>query len=285
MGKKLRTLMSQEAVVAPFLVDGVQALLCRQEGFKAGYITGFGIASTLGLPDVGLVTLTQMGEKLRSLTAVCDLPFVVDADTGYGNYINAMFAVKEYERAGAAALHLEDQVWPKRCGYMAGKQVIPTEDAAAKIKAAVDARQDGDFIIIARTDALAVDGWNAVEDRLRTYTAAGADMVFVDGIKNIDDMAEYERRMGDLPAIFNNVARIALDKITRASCFRIILHPLAMSRAWAGYEQGLKLIKEGASDSTQVDYEAFNRIITLLGAPAYFALDKKYGAKLSGETS
>jgi 2-methylisocitrate lyase-like PEP mutase family enzyme len=193
-----------------------------------------------------------------------------------------MQTVKEYERAGAAALHLEDQVWPKRCGFMAGKQVIPKVEAVSKIKAAVDARQNPDLVIIARTDALAVDGWNEVEDRLRAYMAAGADMVFVDGIKNTDDRAEYARRMGDLPAIFNNVARIAREKIVQAPCFKVILHPLAMAGAWAGFERGLELIKEGSSDSTQVDYNAFNRIIGILGAPKYFAMDKQYGAQMEG---
>jgi hypothetical protein len=107
-------------------------------------------------------------------------------------------------------------------------------------------------------------------------------MVFVDGIKNTGDMAEYARRMGDLPAIFNNVARIAIDKITASPCFRVILHPLAMAAAWSGFEQGLSLIKADSSDSTQVDYEAFNRIIGILGAPQYFALDKKYGDYTKG---
>jgi 2,3-dimethylmalate lyase len=161
-------------------------------------MTGFGTAATYGLPDVGLLTLTEMADNVRKLVNSTEIPIIADADTGYGNYSNVMRTVQEYERAGAGALHLEDQVWPKRCGYMANKQVIPKNEAASKIKAAVDARRDPDFVIIARTDALAVNGWDDAENRLRSYVEAGADVVFVDGIRSAEDFKEYRRRLGDL---------------------------------------------------------------------------------------
>ncbi len=140
LGKKLRESMQTGAVIAPYVVDGMQAILTQAARFQAAYLTGFGTAATYGLPDVGLITMTQMCEKIRTITDVVEIPLVVDADTGYGNYVNVIKTVHEYERAGAAALHLEDQVWPKRCGYMLKKQVISKEEAATKIRAAVDAR-------------------------------------------------------------------------------------------------------------------------------------------------
>lgn len=277
MGKLLRENMQKGPVTAPFIVDGMQAILAKEGGFGAAYMTGFGIASTYGLPDVGLITLTQMAEKIRSIASAVDIPLIADGDTGYGNYVNVMQTVREYERAGAAALHLEDQLWPKRCGFMAGKQVIDKAEAVSKIQAAVDARKNEDFVIIARSDALAVNGWDDVEDRLRSYVEAGADMVFVDGVKTEADMEEYARRMGDLPAIFNNVPRLAMSRIQAHDCFKVIINPVAMAAAWTAYSKALETMLDDAEAQTEMDGSVFSRIVTLLGAPKYFALDKKYG--------
>lgn len=277
MGKLLRENMQKGPVTAPFIVDGMQAILAKEGGFGAAYMTGFGIASTYGLPDVGLITLTQMAEKIRTIASAVDIPLIADGDTGYGNYVNVMQTVREYERAGAAALHLEDQLWPKRCGFMAGKQVIDKAEAVSKIRAAVDARKNEDFVIIARSDALAVNGWDDVEDRLRSYVEAGADMVFVDGVKTEADMEEYARRMGDLPAIFNNVPRLAMSRIQAHDCFKVIINPVAMAAAWTAYSKALETMLDDVEAQTEMDSSVFGRIVTLLGAPKYFALDKKYG--------
>lgn len=276
-GKKLRESMKEDMVTAPFVVDGMQARMAEKAGFKACYVTGFGVASTYGLPDVGLITLQQMADKIRALSYSSSIPIVADADTGYGNYVNVMQTVKEYERAGAAALHIEDQVWPKRCGYMANKQVIPKDEAVGKIKAAVDARQDEDFIIIARSDALAVNGWDDVEDRLNAYVEAGADMIFVDGIRTLDDMKEYAKRFSDTPRLFNNVPIIPEKEVRKIGGFKIMLSPFAMAAAWKGYAEGLKALKTDTTPkSTSIDQGAFDSIIDLLGAKDYFALDQKY---------
>jgi 2-methylisocitrate lyase-like PEP mutase family enzyme len=279
--EKLKSLIRDGVVVAPFVVDGLQALMAGAAGCKAVYVTGFGAASTLGLPDVGLLTLTQMAEKIRAITSVCGIPVIADADTGYGNYVNAYQTVKLYEQAGAAALHLEDQVWPKRCGYMLDKQVIDKDEAVSKIKAAVDARTDGDFVIIARSDALAVNGWDDTEDRIRAYIEAGADMAFVDGIKNLEDVQNYVKRFKDLDVLFNNVPMIPFKKLqTLAPNFRIILNPFAMSSAWRAYETAVqKMLADDLPDASEMDQGAFNRVIGILGAPKYFAMDKKYAAR------
>lgn len=280
MGKLLRESMKKGPVAAPFIVDGMQAILAKEGGFGAAYMTGFGVASTYGLPDVGLITLTQMAEKIRTITSAVEIPLIADGDTGYGNYINVMQTVREYENAGAAALHLEDQLWPKRCGFMAGKQVIDKAEAVSKIRAAADARKSEDFVIIARSDALAVNGWDDVEDRLRSYMEAGADMVFVDGVKTEADMEEYARRMGDLPAIFNNVPHLAMSKIQAHDCFKIIINPVAMAAAWTAYANALETMMDDTEAQTELDSSVFGRIVTLLGAPKYFALDQKYGKQI-----
>lgn len=283
-GKKLRQSMQEEKVAAPFVVDGLQAIMAQAAGCKAAYMTGFGAASTLGLPDVGLLTLTQMAEKLRAITATSDIPLIVDADTGYGSYINVIQTVKEYERAGAAALHLEDQVWPKRCGYMLNKQVIPRDEAVTKIKAAVDARQDESFVIIARTDTLAINGWDDVEDRIRSFMEAGADMAFVDGIRNLEDIRNYTKRLAGIPLLFNNVPMIPMKKLEAlAPDFKVVLNPFAMASAWAAYETALKkIVTDDLPDVSRMDQNAFNRIIGILGAPKYFELDKRYAAGKEG---
>jgi 2,3-dimethylmalate lyase len=280
-GKKLRqSIQEEKMVVAPFVVDGLQAIMAQAAGCKAAYMTGFGAASTLGLPDVGLLTLTQMAEKLRAITAASDIPLIVDADTGYGNYINVIQTVREYERVGAAGLHLEDQVWPKRCGYMLNKQVIPKDEAVTKIKAAVDARKDESFIIIARTDTLAVNGWDDVEDRICSFMEAGADMAFVDGIRNLEDIQNYTIRLSGIPLLFNNVPMIPMRKLAMfAPDFKVVLNPFAMSVAWAAYEDALKkIVTDDLPDVSQIDQNAFNKIIGILGAPEYFEMDKRYAA-------
>ena len=279
--KKLRESIKEGLVTAPFVVDGMQALMAEKAGFGACYVTGFGVASTYGLPDVGLITMNQMCDKIRAISYCSEIPIVADADTGYGNYINVMQTVREYERAGASALHIEDQVWPKRCGYMLNKQVILTEEAVTKIKAAVDARKDENFMIIARTDTLAVHGWEDVEDRIHRYMEAGADLAFVDGIRTLEDVKEYATRLKDVPLIFNNVPIIPADALAEYKNIKIMLTPLAMAAAWSAYGQALGQIKAGATPkSDKMDQDAFNAFIDLLKARDYFALDKKYGADL-----
>ena len=275
--KVLRKTLRERDILVPYVVGGLQALMAQSSGCSAVYMTGFGAASALGLPDVGLVTMTQMCEQLRAITATSELPVIVDADTGYGNHINVAHTVREYERAGAASLHLEDQLWPKRCGYMAGKQVISKEEAVNKIKAAVDARRDPDFLIIARSDALAVSGWNEVEDRIKSYITAGADMAFVDGIKNLEDLKNYNTRLAGIPLLFNNVPMIPMKKLKSLGDFKIVLNPFAMSNAWAAYENALKqMLADDLPDANEIDQNAFNHIINILGAPKYFKLDQKY---------
>ncbi len=274
-GKILKDCMEKGRVIAPFVCDGVQARFAERNGFEACYMTGFGTASKLGIPDVGLLTLTEMAENARIIASCVNIPVIADADTGYGNYSNVIRTVREYERAGVAALHLEDQQWPKRCGYMANKQVIPKEEAVSKIKAALDARRDQNLIIIARTDALAVGGWHEAEDRARSFAEAGADMIFVDGIHE-DNLEEYYRRLGDLPIMLNNVPHIPMKKIDATGAFKLVIHPGPFSSSFKKYDEELQLLKKDGVVTLNKPFEVFNRLVDVLGAEEYFNFDTYY---------
>jgi 2,3-dimethylmalate lyase len=192
-------------ILAPGVYDGLSAKVAGAIGFDAVYMTGYGVAASLGYPDVGLTTLSEMAAKVATVAEASGLPVIADADTGYGNVLNVQRTVRAYQRAGAAALHLEDQVFPKKCAFFEGKRVIPAAEHAQKIRAACEARDGTDLVVIARTDALAVTGWSDVEDRVHAYREAGADVVFVDGIKTRDDLDNYVARIvaAGVPALYN----------------------------------------------------------------------------------
>ena len=196
-------LKSGKMVVAPFCLNALHAKIAEAVGFEAVYMTGFGTAAELGYPDVGLVTQTEMVLNARYMVNAVSVPLIADSDSGYGNPINVWRSVQEYESVGVSGIHIEDQVFPKKCGFFAGKLVIPAEEHAEKIRAAVDARRDPDLVIIARCDALAVNGWPDTIERCQAYIEAGADMVFVDGIKTVEDLHTYAREMKDLPRMYN----------------------------------------------------------------------------------
>ena len=201
---RLRELLErQEPLLMPFTYDGFTARIAEEAGFDAVYMSGFGTSMSKGMPDVGLLTQTEMVANASYIAQAVSVPVVADADTGYGNAISAGRTVREYERAGVAGVHIEDQVSPKRCGFFEGKQVIPMEEATQKIRAAVEARRDPGFVVIARTDALTVNGWDDVERRCRAYREAGADMVFVDGVGDLDALKTYAARLSGLPRMYN----------------------------------------------------------------------------------
>ena len=176
-----RLLQGPEILLAPGVADGVNARLVAEQGFKAVYMTGAGTTATrLGMPDVGLLTMTEMAERARNIAAAVKVPVVADGDTGFGNPLNVGRTVQAYERAGAAAIQLEDQVFPKRCGHMLGRRVIPAEEMVQKIKAAADAREDQDFVIIGRTDARTNHGLDEALRRGKAYAEAGADVLFIE---------------------------------------------------------------------------------------------------------
>ncbi|MFJ7947818.1 oxaloacetate decarboxylase [Streptomyces sp. NPDC096354] len=205
---RLRQLLNDPSIlVAPGAYDGTGARLVKQLGFQALYLSGFETAaSILGQPDVGYLSHTQMVERVTALADVVDLPLIADADTGFGNPLNVRRVVIAYERAGAAAMHIEDQTFPKRCGHMLGREVVPVDEMVQKIKAAVDARQDPDFVIIARTDARTAHGLDEAIDRGAAYHEAGADMLFVESPENEEEMRRIcEAFRGTVPLLSNQV--------------------------------------------------------------------------------
>ncbi len=186
----LRQLLnSKEILVAPGAHDALTARVIEKSGFKAVYMTGYGqAASVLGKPDIGLLSMTEMLDRARKFASAVNVPVIADGDTGFGNAITVMRTVEEYEAAGVAAIQLEDQIAPKRCGHMLGRKVVSLEEMVGKIEAAVAARKDPDFVIIARTDARTVHGIDEAIRRAKAYEAAGADVIFVESVENEEEM-------------------------------------------------------------------------------------------------
>ena len=179
---RLRQLLNGGSmVVAPFILNALHAKIAESVDFQAVYMTGSGTAAERGFPDVGLLTMTEMVTNAKYVADAVQVPVVCDADTGYGNPLNVQRTVREYQAAGVAGVHIEDQLFPKKCGFFDGKQVIPQDEMVQKIHAALDARTDPDFVIIARCDAYAVTGWQDAVQRCQAYAQAGADMVFMTG--------------------------------------------------------------------------------------------------------
>jgi carboxyvinyl-carboxyphosphonate phosphorylmutase len=197
-------LQKQEMIVAPGAYDCITARLIEQAGFTAVYMTGAGTAASLGYPDFGLVTMSEMVANAHRIASAVEIPLIADADTGYGNELNVFRTVREYERSGVAGIHIEDQVFPKKCGHLEGKEVIASEEYAAKIRAACAARRDPEFMIIARTDARAVAGFDEAIARANAALAAGADMAFVEAPQTIDEVAAVPRLVNG-PCLLNVV--------------------------------------------------------------------------------
>ncbi len=204
--KAFRARMNRrDAMIIPGAGNALTARVIADQGFDAVYVTGAGIANTyLGAPDIGLVTLTELVGTVSAIAEITDLPLVVDIDTGFGNAINTQRTVRMIERAGATAMQMEDQVFPKKCGHFAGKAVIPLEEAVSKVKAAVDAREDANTLIIARTDARAIHGLEAALDRAEAFVEAGADMTFVEAPTSVEEMQAITARLS-VPQVANMV--------------------------------------------------------------------------------
>jgi 2,3-dimethylmalate lyase len=273
--RKLRDAMGKGMVVAPFVYDALQAKIAERVGFEAIYMTGFGTAASRGFPDLGLLTMSEMVDNVRTIARSVNIPVICDADTGYGNPTNVWRTVREYEHAGAAALHIEDQVWPKRCGFLTGKQVIPLDEMVPKVRAACDARGNPDTVIIARTDALAVNGWDDVVHRTHAYREAGADLIFVDGIRTQDDLQNYSTRLKDLPLLYNgqlrNVAELA------SFGFKITIYSGTLMAYYESARNALTQLKQTGALAGELGGKAFGELIDLLGVEEVDARGKKYG--------
>lgn len=203
---KLRQLLQGPGIImAPGAYDCLTAKIIQQTGFPAVYMTGAGTSmARLGYPDLALATMSEMVANAADITAAVDVPVIADADTGYGGILNIQRTIRQYERAGVAAVHIEDQEFPKRCGHLDNKRVVSAAEMTPKIRAAVDARTDDDFVIIVRTDALAVTGWDDTMRRCDEYVAAGADVLFIEGLRSIEEAKAAGQRF-DVPLLYNFV--------------------------------------------------------------------------------
>lgn len=197
-------LRNGKLIAAPGAIDGITGRLIEQAGFSAAYMTGAGTSATLGLPDYGLLTMTEMVSNASRIVKAIGIPLISDADTGYGNELNVYRTVQEFEHAGVAAIHIEDQVFPKRCGHLDNKELIPLEDFVAKIRAASDARRSLDFCIIARTDARGVSGLDDAVERANAALANGADIAFVEAPQSVEEMQKIPRLVNG-PCLLNMV--------------------------------------------------------------------------------
>ena len=278
---RLREMLSKgKLIVAPGAYDALTAKLIEGAGFEAVYMTGYGTAaSMLGLPDIGLLTMTEMLMNARAIADAVQIPLIADADTGYGNPVNVIRTVREYEKAGAAAIHIEDQVWPKRCGHMSGKQVIPKNEMVAKVKAAVDSRKSKDFLIIARCDALAVEGWDAAIDRGLAYEAAGADIIFIEAPETVEQMERIPRLM-NAPCLINLGPRtpsLPVQKLEEMG-YAITIYPaLCLAATIRANMDSLGKFRETGHPPDFGDFlAAFIQFNQFIGVPRYNELEQKY---------
>ena len=273
---RLRQMLdSGPMVVAPFILNALHAKIAESVGFAAVYMTGAGTAAERGFPDVGLLTMTEMVANAKYIAGAVEIPVICDADTGYGNMINVQRTVREYEAAGVAGIHIEDQVFPKKCGFFEGKQVIPMEEHVQKIRAALEARRDPDFVIIGRCDAYAVTGWEDTVTKCRAYRDAGADMVFVDGIKTSEDLANYATDLKELPRMYNG--DLAPTQEVDALGYRLMI---CGSTIWLVYQQIRDAFSE-LKETGQVNPERYGTrwdVAGLLGLDQIYELERKYGS-------
>ena len=232
---RLRTLLGAgDVIVAPGVWDGLSSRLVARAGFSAVYATGGGIARSMGYPDLGLLSLSEIVDRLANIVEHAGVPVIADADTGYGNALNTQRAVREFERAGVAALHLEDQTFPKRCGHYDDKSVISASEMAQKLRAARDATGDADLVLIARTDALAIEGLDAAIARAHVYAAAGADVIFVEAPVSIEQIETIAHRVPQ-PKLINMFqgGKTPLVPVARLKAlgYQIVIIPSDMQRA------------------------------------------------------
>jgi len=248
-----RLLTEQPLVVAPGIFDGFSARAVEMSGYSAAYVTGAGASlSNFGLPDLGLITQTDMVDQIFRLAEATTLPLIVDGDTGFGGAANVVRTVKRYERAGAAAIQLEDQVFPKRCGHLDGKAVIDQKEFADHIDAACDARADHRFKIIARTDAIQPEGLDAAIERANAYVAAGADLVFIEAPETLDHIERIAREV-TAPRMINMISHsvtptLSADQLVHYG-FKLAIYPMVtMASAMDGMLRALAALREDGDD-------------------------------------
>jgi 2-methylisocitrate lyase-like PEP mutase family enzyme len=276
-------LATGRTIVAPGVFDGLSARLVEQAGFSALYASGGAIARSAGVPDLGLLSLGEIVARLETIVDAVAIPVIADADTGYGNALNVQRAARAFERTGVAALHLEDQTFPKKCGHYDDKGIVPTAEMAQKLKAARDALTDQDFIIIARTDAIAVEGFAAALDRAAAYGEAGADVIFVEAPTSEAEIAAVAQRFPGWKLInMFQGGKTPLLPVARLEelGYNIVIIPSDLQRAAiAAMQRALVCIaRDGSTAAMTADMASFKEREAVVGTPGYIARDKRYAS-------
>jgi 2-methylisocitrate lyase-like PEP mutase family enzyme len=280
----LRALLdADDVVVAPGVYDGLGARLVARAGFRAVYATGGGIARSMGYPDLGVLSMSEIVDRLANIVEQAALPVIADADTGYGNALNVRRAVREFERAGVAALHLEDQQFPKRCGHYDDKSLVPTTEMVQKLRAARDAATDRDLVLIARTDAIAVEGLDAAIDRAHAYAEAGADVLFVEAPVSETQIEAIARRLPQ-PKLINMFqgGKTPLVPLARLAAlgYRVVIIPSDLQRAAIRAMQDVlaAIARDGNSAALADRMASFADREAVVDTTAYLDLDRRYAS-------
>ena len=283
----LRSRLTRKPIlVAPGIYDAFTALVGAQAGFSALYVSGAAIAYTrLGRPDIGLVSMSEVADTVALIRDRVDAHLIVDADTGYGNALNVVRTVRRFEQAGASAIQLEDQDFPKRCGHLDGKALIPADDMCGKIRAALDARASRETLVIARTDAVAVEGFEPAIERAERYREAGADILFVEAPKTHDDLARMVAALGtQLPLLANMVEGGKTPPLSAAELgaigFALVIFPGGIVRAFGrtASDYYASLAAHGSTEPFRARMLDFDGLNDLIGTPEMIALGERYEA-------
>lgn len=280
----LRQRLSQGVLLAPGVYDALSALIAAQSGFDALYLSGASIAYTrLGRSDIGLTTFPEVEDTVARIAERVSVPVIVDADTGFGNALNVKRTVRGFERAGAAMIQLEDQTFPKRCGHLDGKGVVPAQEMAGKVRAAVDARHDAETLILARTDAIAVEGLDAALDRAELYLEAGADALFIEALRTTEQMTAACERFAHRVPLLANMVEGGKTPVQSAQAladigFRIVIFPGGTARAVAHTLQGYytNLRTQGTTAAWREQMLDFDGLNAVIGTPELLAEGKQY---------
>ena len=281
--RRLRDLLrARKAVLLPGAANALTARVIEDLGFAAIYVTGAGVTNTfLGMPDIGLISVTELASHVGAMREAVALPLIVDADTGFGNALNVGRTIQTLERAGANAIQLEDQDFPKRCGHFSGKSVIARAEMVQKIHAAVDARNDPDLVIMARTDAIAINGFDDAIERAAAYIEAGADMTFVEAPRSKEQIADIPKRL-PVPQLINIVAggltpMIPRDELESMGYAMVLYANAALQASIAGMQKVLGQLKERGSLAAMAnELASFEERQRLVQKPQFDALEKKY---------
>jgi 2-methylisocitrate lyase-like PEP mutase family enzyme len=272
----------ERLLVAPGCFDGLSARLIEEAGFEAAYLSGGAVARSMGIPDIGLVTMSEVIDRAAQVVAAVKIPIIADADTGYGNAVNLVRSVREFERTGVAAIHIEDQITPKRCGHLDGKEVIPMGEMEKKLQAALASRSDPDFAIIARTDARGVHGFDDAISRGRAFAKLGVDAVFVEAPQSEAELEEIPRALPNVPLLVNvfkggKTPMLPVERLQRMG-YRIAIYPSETQRAAIhAMRQALALLKhEGTTEKMDGALTTFNERDKLVGLDEWQQLEKQY---------